>query len=152
MSPLPFIATAISSIIDCPVKTYDECVAEGLDPNKTLDLDIVHKYSLPKINANGEFVRRPTFKQYEEHISKNGYDVEIDELAKSDAETDEPIEHVQIPDNNMQPLPTQPIRIFAYYHRNYTLNITTNDTVLRLKQKIQSKLNIDMNKISLSFS
>ncbi|CAG8842176.1 9978_t:CDS:1, partial [Racocetra persica] len=52
MSALPFIAAALSSIIDCPVKTYDECIDEGLDPNKILDIDLVHKYSLAESNDN----------------------------------------------------------------------------------------------------
>ncbi|CAG8555086.1 4045_t:CDS:1, partial [Gigaspora margarita] len=67
MSALPLIAAALSSIIDYPVKTYDECIAEGLDPNKILDIELIHKYSLAESNDYGEFVQRPIFKQYEEN-------------------------------------------------------------------------------------
>ncbi|CAG8781701.1 38138_t:CDS:1 [Gigaspora margarita] len=224
MTALPLIAAAISSIIDFPVKTYDDCIAEGLDPNKTFDIELIHKYSLTVSNDNGEFVQRPIFKQYEENVKKNGYyvendesveyDVETDEsvehdvendepehddendepaehdvendepiehyfendeLAEHDIENDEPVEHfvendekiddkntikpsdvysdekIENDEKNIQ-IPMKPIRIFAYYHRNYVLNVTTNDTVLELKKKIRSMLGVDIKKISLSFS
>jgi hypothetical protein len=48
MSQLPLVASAISSIINSPVKTYDECVKDGLkvDPSQILDLDTIFKKSL----------------------------------------------------------------------------------------------------------
>src|SRR5204862_1442479 len=61
---LELVAAAISSIINCPVKTYDECVADGLDvlPNQILDLDLVHKYSFIR-QEDEEFVQNPPFRQ-----------------------------------------------------------------------------------------
>ncbi|CAB4393438.1 unnamed protein product [Rhizophagus irregularis] len=52
MSQLPLVASAISSIIESPVKTYDECIANGLkiDPSQILDLDTIYKRSLTRIN------------------------------------------------------------------------------------------------------
>jgi hypothetical protein len=52
MSQLSFVASAISSIINSPVKTYDECVKDGLkiDPSQILDLDTIYKKSLPRID------------------------------------------------------------------------------------------------------
>ncbi|RGB41410.1 hypothetical protein C1646_310306 [Rhizophagus diaphanus] len=52
MSQLQLVASAISSIIESPVKTYDECIANGLkiDPSQILDLDTIHKRSLRRIN------------------------------------------------------------------------------------------------------
>ncbi|CAB4485332.1 hypothetical protein RhiirA5_365404 [Rhizophagus irregularis] len=51
MSQLSLVASAISSIIKCPVKTYDECKADGLkiDPVQILDLDTIFKKSLIRI-------------------------------------------------------------------------------------------------------
>ncbi|CAG8536217.1 uncharacterized protein OCT59_005864 [Rhizophagus irregularis] len=51
MSQLSLVASAISSIIKCPVKTYDECKADGLkiDPAQILDLDTIYKKSLIRI-------------------------------------------------------------------------------------------------------
>ena len=42
MVELGLVATAISSIINYPVKTFDECITNGVDvlPNQILDLDI----------------------------------------------------------------------------------------------------------------
>ncbi|KAF0396190.1 ubiquitin domain-containing protein [Gigaspora margarita] len=135
MTALPLIAAAVSSIIDYPVKTHDECIAEGLDPNKILDIELIHKYSLTESNDNGEFVQRPIFKQYEENVKKNGYYVEDDE---------------KFDDNTIKPSDDEKIEIFAYDHRNYALNVTTNDTVLELKKKIRSMFDIDIKTIDLS--
>ncbi|POG79124.1 ubiquitin-related domain-containing protein, partial [Rhizophagus irregularis DAOM 181602=DAOM 197198] len=51
MSQLPLVASAISSIINKPVKTYDECKIKGLkvDPSQILDLDTFHKKSFTRI-------------------------------------------------------------------------------------------------------
>jgi hypothetical protein len=51
MSQLPLVASAISSIINKPVKTYDECKIKGLkvDPSQILDLDTIHKKSFTRI-------------------------------------------------------------------------------------------------------
>ncbi|PKY50906.1 ubiquitin-like protein [Rhizophagus irregularis] len=51
MSQLSLVASAISSIIKCPVKTYDECKAGGLkiDPAQILNLDTIFKKSLIRI-------------------------------------------------------------------------------------------------------
>ncbi|GBB96653.1 hypothetical protein RclHR1_02800003 [Rhizophagus clarus] len=51
MSQLPLVASAISTIIDSPVKTYDECVNNGLtiNPSQILDVDTIHKRSLTRI-------------------------------------------------------------------------------------------------------
>ncbi|RGB38131.1 hypothetical protein C1646_756065 [Rhizophagus diaphanus] len=54
MSQLPLVASAISSIIKCPVKTYDECKADGLkiDLSQILDLDTIYKKSLTRIEKH----------------------------------------------------------------------------------------------------
>ncbi|CAB4444699.1 unnamed protein product [Rhizophagus irregularis] len=54
MSQLPLVASAISSIIKCPVKTYDECKADGLkiDLSQILDLDTIYKKSLIRIEKH----------------------------------------------------------------------------------------------------
>jgi hypothetical protein len=48
MSKLSLVASAMSSILDMPVKTYDECVANGytISPEQILDLNFVHRKSL----------------------------------------------------------------------------------------------------------
>ncbi|CAG8709873.1 2895_t:CDS:2, partial [Racocetra fulgida] len=71
-------------------------------------------------------------------IKKQSADVDNNEKIENDEKT------IQIP--------MQPIRIFIYYHRNYAVNATKNDTVLELKKKIRSMLDINIKKISLSFS
>ncbi|GBB94550.1 hypothetical protein RclHR1_02380009 [Rhizophagus clarus] len=67
MSELALVAAAISSIINCPVKTYDECVADGLEvlPNKFLDLDLVHKYSFVR-EGDDKAAQKPSFRQGDE--------------------------------------------------------------------------------------
>ena len=52
MSQLAFVASAISSIIDSPVKTYNECINNRLtiDRKKILDLDTIYKKSLIRID------------------------------------------------------------------------------------------------------
>ncbi|CAG8766047.1 23589_t:CDS:2, partial [Gigaspora rosea] len=50
MTALPLIAAAVSSMTDYPVKTYNECIAEGLDLDKILDIELIHKYSIPESN------------------------------------------------------------------------------------------------------
>ncbi|CAG8792701.1 7098_t:CDS:1, partial [Racocetra persica] len=75
------------------------------------------------------------------------HNVKNDELAER-VENDKKIEN----DEKTIQIPMQPIRIFVYYHKNYALNATTNDTVLELKKKIRSMLGINIKKISLSFS
>ncbi|CAG8815270.1 10643_t:CDS:2, partial [Gigaspora margarita] len=137
MTALPLIAAAVSSIIDYPVKTYDECIAEGLDPNKILDIELIHKYSITESNDNGEFVKRPMFKQYEENVKKNGYYVEDEKFDDK---------------NTIKPSDDEKIEIFAYDHRNYALNVTTNETVLELKKKIRSMFDIDIKTIDLSLT
>ncbi|RIB04049.1 hypothetical protein C2G38_2285454 [Gigaspora rosea] len=186
MSALPLIAAALSYIIDYPVKTYDECIAEGLDPNNILDIELIHKYSLAESNDNGEFVQRPIFKKYEENKIQSMLGIDIKKIslsfsskpledhqtlefynikqndtihvsrknnvgnvepAEHDFENDEPTKHDEKIDDIQ--IPMKPIRIFAYYHRIYSLNVTTNDTVL---EKLRSMLGIDIKKITLSFS
>src|SRR5436190_21184909 len=67
MSELGLVAAAISSIINCPVKTYDEYLAEGLDalPNQILDLGVVHKYSFVR-QGDDKLVQKPLFRQGDE--------------------------------------------------------------------------------------
>ncbi|GBB96652.1 hypothetical protein RclHR1_02800002 [Rhizophagus clarus] len=51
MSQLPLVASAISSLIKSPVKTYDECISNGtkFDPSQILDLDTFYKKTLTRI-------------------------------------------------------------------------------------------------------
>ncbi|CAB4414226.1 unnamed protein product [Rhizophagus irregularis] len=48
MSQLSLVASAMSSILDIPVKTYDECIANGytISPEQILDLNFIHNNSL----------------------------------------------------------------------------------------------------------
>ncbi|GBC02582.1 hypothetical protein RclHR1_00470012 [Rhizophagus clarus] len=48
MSQLSLVASAMSSILDIPVKTYDECVANEytISPEQILDINFVHTISL----------------------------------------------------------------------------------------------------------
>ncbi|RGB32148.1 hypothetical protein C1646_670347 [Rhizophagus diaphanus] len=71
MSELALVAAALSSIINCPVKTYYECVANELEilPNQILDLDLVHKYSFVK-EGDDKAVPKPSFRQDDEKDEK----------------------------------------------------------------------------------
>ncbi|RGB41398.1 hypothetical protein C1646_310129 [Rhizophagus diaphanus] len=68
MSQLQLVASAVSSIIESPVKTYDECIANGLkiDPSQILDLDTIHKRSLARINEELEFVHPENMTTHEQ--------------------------------------------------------------------------------------
>ncbi|RIA98219.1 hypothetical protein C1645_750559 [Glomus cerebriforme] len=89
MSKLALVAAALSSIINCPVKTYDECVANGLEisPNQILDLDIVHKYSFVR-EGDDEVVQKPAFRQGDEEVEKV-----VQEISRQDGEKDEKVAH-----------------------------------------------------------
>ena len=73
MHDLALVAAALSSIINCPVKTYDECVADGLDilPNQNLDLDLVHKYSFLRQDDYYEIIQNIPFRQDDKKDEKN---------------------------------------------------------------------------------
>ena len=141
MVELGLVATAISSIINYPVKTFDECVANGIEvlPNQILDLDMVHKHSFVRQYDDGP-VQEPFFTQ----------DVEIvDEARRSFVRRGD---EVQVnPDSNI--LPSQPIQIFVKtsFGKSHSMFVFPNSTVLELKQAIQAKLHIN-GPISLRFS
>ena len=82
MFELGLVAAAISSIIDYPVKTFDECVANGIEvlPNQILDLDIVHKYSFVRQDDDRP-VQEPSFTQDFEIVGEGD---EGDNFSRSD--------------------------------------------------------------------
>ena len=51
MSELSLAASALSSILNIPVKTYDECVANGysVSPEQILDINFIHRNSLIRV-------------------------------------------------------------------------------------------------------
>ena len=51
MSQLSLVASAMSAILDIPVKTYDECIANGyaISPEQILDIDFIHRNSLMRV-------------------------------------------------------------------------------------------------------
>ncbi|GES74417.1 ubiquitin-related domain-containing protein [Rhizophagus clarus] len=53
MAQLSLFASAISAMIKSPVKTYDECVANGMTikPSQILDLDTIYKKTLNRIES-----------------------------------------------------------------------------------------------------
>ncbi|CAG8555030.1 15328_t:CDS:1, partial [Gigaspora rosea] len=100
-------------------------------------------------------------KPLEDHRTLESYNINQNDTIlvsrNNDIENDEPIDvnNDKNSENDVEnpiQIPTKSVRIFAYYHKNYTLNVTTNDTVLGLKKKIQLMLGIDIKKIRLSFS
>src|SRR5437762_58974 len=137
MVELGLVATAISSIINYPVKTFDECVANGVDilPNQILDLDIVHKYSFVR-QDDDRAVQEPSFTQYDEIVDEG----EVVNRRSFVRQGDE----VQVnPDSNI--LPPQPVQIFVKtsFGKSHSMFVFQNSTVLELKQAIQAKLHID---------
>ncbi|RIA98217.1 hypothetical protein C1645_686038 [Glomus cerebriforme] len=170
MSELALVAAAISSIINCPIKTYDECIADGLNilPNQILDLDLVHKYSFVK-EGDDKVVQKPVFRQGDEEVEKvhrrSKQSGEKDEKVankRSFRQGDEKVVHrssfvsrqndVQTnPDTKI--LPPQPIQIFVKtsFGKSHSMFVAPNSTVLELKQAIQAKLYIDR-PIRLGFS
>ncbi|RIB04050.1 hypothetical protein C2G38_1988971 [Gigaspora rosea] len=88
-----------------------------------------------------------------EKVETYGYDIGNDKPAEHDFEKIDDNKTIKSTDlEKTIQSPTEPIRIFAYYHKNYALNVTINDTVLGLKKKLRSMLDIDIKEISLSFS
>ncbi|CAB4386865.1 hypothetical protein RhiirA5_492520 [Rhizophagus irregularis] len=177
MSELSLVAAALSSIINHPVKTYRECVANGLDvlPNQFLDLDLVHKYSFVK-EGDDKVVQKPSFRQGDEideideidekvvhRRSRQGdekNEKNVNRRSRQDDEKDEKVvdrcsffnKKVQgILDINI--LPPQPIQIFvkASFGKSHSIFVAPNITVLELKQAIQAKLYIHR-PIRLGFS
>ncbi|POG70389.1 ubiquitin-related domain-containing protein, partial [Rhizophagus irregularis DAOM 181602=DAOM 197198] len=177
MSELSLVAAALSSIINHPVKTYRECVANGLDvlPNQFLDLDLVHKYSFVK-EGDDKVVQKPSFRQGDEIDEIDEIDEKVvhrrsrqgdeknekngNRRSRQDDEKDEKVvdrcsffnKKVQgILDINI--LPPQPIQIFvkASFGKSHSIFVAPNITVLELKQAIQAKLYIHR-PIRLGFS
>ncbi|CAB4405326.1 unnamed protein product [Rhizophagus irregularis] len=117
MSELPdltLIAAVISSIINCPVKTYDECIAEGLDPNRTLDPVLVHKYSVTNKNISfKKFVEKsnrrsskndpaPTYSGINEiNEDDDEIDEDDDEIDEDDDEIDEDDDEIDEDDDEI---------------------------------------------------
>ncbi|CAG8588311.1 16745_t:CDS:2 [Funneliformis caledonium] len=132
---LTLVAAVISSIINCPVKTYDECIAEGRSSKND-----------PASTYSGK-------NEIDEDNSKIDEDNEIDERSRTyhHHQTVPPYNQV---DNVQHPQPiqsSQPIQIFfKFSEESRSIFISPDITVLELKKKIQAMLNIDM--ISLSFS
>ncbi|CAB4492007.1 unnamed protein product [Rhizophagus irregularis] len=178
MSELALVAAALSSIINCPVKTYYECVANELEilPNQVLDLDLVHKYSFVK-EGDDKAVPKPSFRQDGEkdekekivnRRSRQGDKKDekkvIHRRSRQGNEKDEKVVQrrsivrqenlAQVnPDTSNLPLPPQPIQIFfkTSFGRSHSIFVLPNSSVLELKQAIQKKLYIDR-PIRLGFS
>src|SRR5579862_5553065 len=51
MSQLSLVASAMSAILDIPVKTYNECIANGyvISPEQILDVDFIHRNYLMRV-------------------------------------------------------------------------------------------------------
>ena len=150
MFELGLVAAAISSIIDYPVKTFDECVANGVDvlPNQILDLDIVHKYSFVRQDDDRP-VQEPSFTQDFEIVDEGDEGDVRDVNRRSFVRRGD---EVQVnPDSSI--LPPRPIQIFVKtsFGKSHSMFVFPNSTVLELKQTIQEKLHID-GPISLGFS
>ena len=174
MSDLALVAAAISSIINCPVKTYDECVADELEvlPDQILDLDLVHKYSFVR-EGDDEVVQKRPFRQGGKKTEKivrrrPRQDGEKDEKvvhrrSRQDGEKDKEAVHRRSvvkqddekeqvnPDTNI--LPPQKIQIFVKtsFGRSHSIFVAPKSTVLELKQAVQKKLYINR-PIRLGFS
>ncbi|CAG8757933.1 21728_t:CDS:2, partial [Gigaspora rosea] len=81
------------------------------------------------------------------HVSRKN-NVGNVEPAEHDFENDEPTKHDEKIDDIQ--IPMKPIRIFAYYHRIYSLNVTTNDTVLEKTIELESYKIKDNDTINVS--
>ena len=124
MSDLALVASAISSIINCTVKTYDECVADGLtiSPSQILDLDSIYRGSL--VSFKDPILTRTSANIFTQIIRNNILQV------------------------------LHPIQIFVktLAGNSQAVFVAPNTTILELKDAIQAKLRFDISPMRLVFS
>jgi hypothetical protein len=73
MVKLELVASAISSMINVPVKTYDECLANGwkIPPTQFLDVSNIHKSSLNRCDSNESRYNAYKNNSYENRYNSN---------------------------------------------------------------------------------
>ncbi|CAG8650021.1 1869_t:CDS:1 [Acaulospora morrowiae] len=120
---LQFVAEAMSSLIGCRVVATE---SEG----PALDIDLVHKYCLFKVDDNGEVVKRPRFEDHDcfrpencEYCGQRHIRQEYEETWQGS--------------NDMTQI------FFNIFGESRSIFVDLNSTVLRLRREIQERLETD---------
>ncbi|CAB5189768.1 unnamed protein product [Rhizophagus irregularis] len=139
MSKLELVASAISSMINVPVKTYDECLAKGwkkIPPEQFLDIGRIHESSL------------------------NRYGDNLSSKFPNNNNDDDDLYFPIIVNNNNSPSRiivrriSQPFQIFVnpLSGGSHTMLVYPHTTVLELKYAIKRELGYDIRPLRLVFA